>query len=65
MNDLSDLEMLDLEITRAWMQLLKAKARDIDKRMACVDALLDRRLLLTNEETVRRDRHDSVSDHRV
>ena len=65
MNDLSDLEMLDLEITRAWMQLLKAKARDIDKRMARVDALLDRRLLLTNEETVRRDRHDSVPDNRL
>ncbi len=42
-----DLEALDLEITRAWMQLLKAESHDIDKRMACVDALLDKRLLLT------------------
>jgi hypothetical protein len=66
MNELSDFEMLDLKITRAWMQLLKAKSNDdIDKRMACVDALLDQRLLLTDEETVRRDRHDSVSDRRV
>ena len=42
-----DLEALDLEITRAWMQLLKAESHDIDKRMARVDALLDKRLLLT------------------
>lgn len=42
-----DLETLDLKITRAWAQLLKAKDEDIDKRMARVDALLDQRLLLT------------------
>lgn len=42
------LETLDLEIARAWVQLLKAKSNDdIDKQMACVDALLDKRLLLT------------------
>lgn len=45
---LGDLEKLDLEITRAWTQLLKAQSHyDIDEKMACVDALLDKRLLLT------------------
>lgn len=44
------LEMLDLEIARAWMKLLKAKSNhDIDKQMARVDALLDQRLLLTTK----------------
>jgi hypothetical protein len=43
-----DLGKLDLEITRAWTRLLKADSHyDIDKMMACVDALLDKRLLLT------------------
>ncbi len=42
-----DLEALDLEITRAWAQLLKAESHDIDKQMACIDELLDKRLLLT------------------
>ena len=42
-----DLETLDLEIALAWTKLLKAKSHDIDKQMACVDALLDKRLVLT------------------
>ena len=41
------LETLDLEIALAWTKLLKAKPHDIDKQMACVDALLDKRLVLT------------------
>lgn len=43
-----DLEALDLKIARAWKRLLKAECeRDIDKQMARVDDLLDKRLLLT------------------
>lgn len=42
-----DLEKLDMGIAHAWAQLLKAKSDyDIDKQMARVDALLDKRLLL-------------------
>ena len=42
------LEELDSEIARAWVLLLKAESSsDIDKRMAYVDALLDKRLRLT------------------
>lgn len=42
------LEAVDLELSRAWMLLLKARSNsEIDKRMAYVDALLDKRLRLT------------------
>lgn len=44
-----DLETLDLEIARAWTKLLKAESYDIDKQMACVDALLDTRLMKMNK----------------
>ena len=43
-----DLAAVDLEIARAWALLLKAESSSaIDKRMAYVDALLDKRLRLT------------------
>ena len=42
------LEALDLKIARAWKRLLKAECEhDIDRQMARVDDLLDKRLLLT------------------
>lgn len=46
-----DLKTLDLKIARAWKRLLKAQSnQDIDKGMAHVDDLLDKRLLLTKTD---------------
>lgn len=47
------LNELDVKIHRAWVRLLKDRSHgDIDKLMACIDALLDQRLLLTEAKQI-------------